>query len=181
MDRASSTSSSSQLASMATTQSSSSASSARYAGGQGGGANPPPFPEFNLPDSYWAQQRDLLLDAQPSPSPDFMAIVARHLAESDQGMVMFKNALARLDEDRGNDPRSRTESLDPQRYMALLQPIDFSLSKTVLSELLELKDPDDGVLQPQSSTSSTTSNAATAVQQDAADSGCCIPSSCTIL
>jgi hypothetical protein len=101
MDRASSTSSSGQPAGTPTTQSSSSASSAHYAGGQGGGAKPPPFPQFNLPDSYWSQPRDKFFDAQLSP--DVMAIVVQHLAKSDEGVVTFKNALARLDEDKEND------------------------------------------------------------------------------
>lgn len=179
MDRASSTSSSGQLASTPTTQSSSSASSAHYAGGQGGGAKPPPFPQFNLPDSYWSQPRDKFFDAQLSP--DVMAIVVQHLAKSDEGVVTFKNALARLDEDKENDPRSRTESWVLQRNLAPLHAVDFDLSKVALSEFLVLKDPDDGELQPQFSTSSTISNAATAVQQDTAASGCCIPPSCTIL
>jgi hypothetical protein len=185
MQSASSTASSHQLATTPTTESAFTSASAAYGGGQGGGNDTPPSsPRFNLPDSYWSPSRgDLNAErfARFTRPTGFSELVAHHVAQSRQAQDDFLKAVERHQEDRENDPRSRMQGLAFQINIRPVQVPDFSLSAEAISRLVVLTDPEGEEPRPRSSTSSTSSSAPTAVQQDAAASGCCIPPSCTLL
>jgi hypothetical protein len=144
-----------------------SSTSARYGSRQDRGNDASPSsPRFNLPDSYWSnhssQLRSELIINLPSQS-----LVKGIVAESSVASYQVRNDLLET------------------TCQALLRQSnnrpDFSLSPDTLARLVVLKDPDGVTAQCQASISSTATAAATAVQQETAASGCCIPPACTIL
>ena len=186
MERSSGTPSSRQFDAPPSSELAFSSSSAAHAGGQGGGGTPPPLPQLNLANSYWsrpldnAQYFNKVVRIQESNVTEFTGLVVRQVTASNQGPVDFLGTLERDQEDRENDPRSRIATNVFQLNMPPLTAASYKLSAKTLATLLLLKDADSAEHQSHSSTSSSLS-AATAVQQDAAASGCCIPPSCTLL
>lgn len=155
-------------------------SSAGHGGGQGSGDTPPSSPRCNVHDSYWSQPRATRTAAWLPPEPDAAGVVARYLDASGAGEARMSALIHAMDEDRENDPRSRSgHSLD-HLNIRLAQFEPFSLTPGRLAGLIALQDPGSVVTAPQSSASSTTS-AAAATQQDIAASGCRIPPPCAIL
>lgn len=118
MNEVTGTSSSRRLDVSATTSTALAPSSAEFRGGQGAGGKPPP-PQFNLPDSYWAQTpyprtRDL-------PDLGVSGLIARHLHASSASTSNIAKIFEKINEDRENDPRSRGPSWVTQAHMAPVQ------------------------------------------------------------
>ena len=180
MERSSGTPSSHQLAATPTSQFAYSSSSGGNGGGQGGGNGTPPIPpRFNLPDSYWTHQHVPSNAERFMEQSSFTELVAKHAASSNQVKDVLLKALEQNQEDRENDPRSRIQ--DQALHIDIRQFLvpDFSLSPETLAGLVVLKDSDNEEVQLQSSTSTT--SAAIAVQEEPAASGCFVPPACTIL
>jgi len=151
-------------------------SSPEHGGGQGAGAAPPP-PKFNLPDSYGLPRQDRTDLLHPEQA-DTTKLVARYLAACDDSKSAIAAMFEKVEADRENDPRSRTEGVKLQASMMQFQPARFELSADTLAGLIVLMNDSEGdILQSGTETRAE----ATVTQQDAAASGCCIPPSCTIL
>jgi len=174
MNEATSTSSSRQLDTSASNSTALAPSSAQSRGGQGAGG-PPPFPQFNLPHSYWLSDQDRrnLLDREQAYSAK---LVDRYLAACSESKSTIAEMFEKMEADRENDPRSRSEGR-LQINMMTFQPARFELSADTVGGLTVLNDSEGKLSQ----SAAETLAAATGTQQDAAASGCCIPPSCTIL
>lgn len=155
-------------------------SSAEPRGGQGAGAASPP-PKFNLPDSYWLQPRQDRSDNLRLKQADSIDLAARYLAACNDGKSTIDAMFNKLEADRENDPRSRTEGLASRVNLMQFQPARVELSAETLAGLIGLKDPGGDAAASTMAASSTATSTAAATEKDIAASGVCIPASCVIL
>lgn len=180
MDSASGNMSDLKLVALPTTHTALFPSSEQSRGGHGAGAAPSP-PRFNLPDSYWLQDRQYRTDCLHLEQANSTESLARHLAVSAKSKSAIAAMFENLQADRENDPRSRTEGLASSVNLMQFQPARFELSAETIAGLIVLNDPGGDAAASMPAASSTATSTAAATQQDIAASGCCIPPSCVIL